>query len=134
MEVGFDKLLTSKWTKLPYWWGNKDLGYDCWGKKYKTVGYNVVYIFGKEGIGKNNPCYDYTERNPDGTYNVSTRYIKEYIDCSDWHFCLRHSHSGRLPIHIGDTPEELMKYLDLRFKLGLLDHGRCLTEKELSKL
>ena len=30
-----DKLLTNKWQKMTHWWGNPELGYDCWGKKYK---------------------------------------------------------------------------------------------------
>ena len=102
-----DELLTDTWQKMPYWWGNLDLGYECWGKRYKS-GYSKVYIFGRK------------------------HKHKEQHEITDYSFCVRHSHSGMFKKD--SSPEELMKYLDLRYKLDLLDHGRSLTDKELEKL
>jgi len=106
MEVEFDKTLTDKWEKLPYWWGNPELKFECWGKKYKDS--SKVYIFGK------------TDRH------------KEPHSITDFLFVVRNSHSEMFKKD--STSDELMNYVDLRYKLGLLSHGRNLTEKELQKL
>jgi len=103
MNIEMDKLLTNKWQKMTHWWGNPELGYDCWGKKYKD-GFRV-YIFGKKDNHK-----------------------KEY-EIWDYHFCVR-DHYGAA-FKKDSTPEQVMEYIDLRQKLKLLDSGRNLTKNEL---
>jgi len=115
--MAFDKTLTNQWTKMPYWYGNPDLNYDCWGKKFLQNGtHYLIYLFGKEGNGKNQPCYDYTGKNPDGTYDVSTRYVKEYKDFSDWHFVVKDLYSGGFYPEVPKDAYEAMSILDNRFK------------------
>ena len=107
MTVLMDKLLTNEWTKMPYWWGNPDLGYECWGKKYPS-GYSKVYIFGRKNKHK------------------------EEYQVSDYMYCVRESHSGMF--RENSTPEQLMAYLDLRHKLRLMDSGRSLPETALKQI
>ena len=105
MNIEMNKLLTNSWQKMTHWWGNPELGYECWGKQY-TKGYSHVYVFGKP-------------------YNKEDK-MSGYV------FCVRHSHSGMFKKD--STPEQVMEYIDLRQKLGLLDNGRNLTKNELKKL
>lgn len=106
MKIKYDKILTNEWVKLPEWWGNPSLGLDCWGKKYKDG--TKVYVFGLKDKHK------------------------EQFQISDFGFCVRNSHSGML--NSDSSAIDVMKYLDLRYKLGLIDHGRSLTENELKQL
>jgi len=57
---------------------------------------------------------------------------KELHQITDFHYVVRGSHSGMFESN--SSAEEVMKYVDLRYKLKLLDHGRNLTEDELKKL
>lgn len=125
--MNFNKVLTNEWTKMPYWYGNPDLDYHCWGKKFKA---KCVYVAGKEGRGKHSPCYRYTGRNQDGTYDIATRFISHYIDTIDYFYSITDEFSGSMEFELGNTPEILMKYIDFRYKKGILLHGRSLTDLE----
>lgn len=120
MEVEFDKLLTTKWQKFPYWYGNPDLRYECWGKKYnKSYGTYKVYIFGKKDRGKNTPCFDYTNKDPErGFWDESTKYIKEFKDFSDWNYVVRGLYSNTFDFTkpLPQSGEEACEMLDEIFK------------------
>jgi hypothetical protein len=118
-----DKSLTTSWKQMPEWWGNPELGFECWGKVYnKNYGTYEVYVFGKKDYGKNSPQYDYTNKDPEkGFYDESTRYIKGYVDHSDWNFCVRGCYSGSVGYaHLNDilpqSGPEACKMLDKIFE------------------
>jgi hypothetical protein len=97
--------------------GNPSLGLDCYVKDFLQNGTVYrIYLFGKEEIDKNRPCYDYTGKNPDGTYDVSTRYIKEYKDFSNWHFCVKGHYTGGFYPEIPVDANDAMNQIDERFK------------------
>jgi hypothetical protein len=103
-----DKLLTKKWVKMEYWYGNPELNLDCWGRKITSnrQGYNV-YVFGKKDQHK------------------------ELYQITDFSFVVRNNFTGMFKPD--STAEELMAYIDFRAELGILSHGRSLTEKELQQ-
>src|SRR5438105_890006 len=70
--------LIDGWIKQSEWHGNPELGYVSYMKKFPTPsGRKVpVYLFGKEGNGKNKPCRD-LEGN-----------ISHYQDFPDWSYCV----------------------------------------------
>jgi hypothetical protein len=106
MVIKADKTLTNKWELQPEWYGNPELGYECWGKKYQDG--SKVYVFGLKDKHK-------------GLHEIT-----------DYHYVLRHSHSGMF--NSDSSALEVMTYLDLRYKLGLLDSGKSLTETQLKLL
>jgi hypothetical protein len=109
--------LTRQWVKQKEWRGNPKLGLESWGKVFVRNGVEyAIYVYGKEGDGKNIPCYDYTGKNPDGTYDVSTRYVREIKDFSDWHYVVSNYYSGSFYPEVPKDVHEAMNMLDLKFK------------------
>jgi len=95
------KILTDKWVKQPEWWGNPELGFDCWGKKFGDL---KVYVVGKKD-----------------------RHKEEHVT-NDYFYVVKGEFSGML--EKDTSAEQLMDYLDFRFEIGILDSGRSLTETE----
>lgn len=131
--------LPEGWEKQKEWHANPSLGYDSYKKVFKSPRNRKgipVYVFGKEGSGKNTPVYDYTEKDAEGKYVAESRYIKEYKDFSDWNFVVSGSHSGSF---YPETPtlEEALKIIDEKQTAGKLIYkqgGEVTSAEETVKL
>ncbi len=113
-EVEAGKKHNNTWYKQSQWGGNPALGYESYMKHFTNqfTGRKVpVFIYGKEGSGKNTPMYGY-EKNVDGT-----RKIESYYDAPDWHFVVSagthsdYSYSGSFYPN-NPTLAEAMKIVD----------------------
>lgn len=89
MKLEMNKLLTNEWQKMECWWGNTELGFECWGKK---IGGNYLYVWGKEDKHK------------------------EEYQVSDFMYSLVGEWSGMFKPNT--SAEDLMKYVDFRHILS----------------
>lgn len=108
------------WEKQPEWHGNPSLGLDSY-KKIFTYGYSnrkiPVYIFGKEGSGKDTITYG---RDENGNKIVTGKY-----DFPDWQFVVSAGASSDLSHSGGFYPQtptlkEAMDILDEKYSIGKL--------------
>lgn len=105
MKVAMDKDLTLTWEEMPEWYGNPALNYECYGKKFQDG--TKVYVFGLEDKHKVENCI------------------------TDFNYVVKGEYTGMFR---PDTSAlELMNYVDFRYKLGILSHGRVLTSDETKK-
>jgi len=108
------------WVKQKEWHGNPSLGYESWKKNFKTPGGRAVpvYLFGKEGKGKNTIIYTQDEQGktiPSGNT----------FDAPDWSYCVSagpnsdYTHSGGF---YPETPslQEAMDKIDALDKIKRL--------------
>ncbi len=112
------------WTKQKEWHGNPELGYDCYLKTFRNPFNGVttpVYIFGKEGSGKDTPIYGRDEN--DNPIVISGH----KFDAPDWSFVVsagansEYSYSGGF-YPATPTLEQTMEIVDKMYKDGKLIH------------
>lgn len=111
------------WEKQKEWHGNPALGYDSYKKIFKvpSSGRRVpVFVFGKEGKGKNTPIWS-EENNPDGSRKLSG----ETFDAPDWSYVVSAGANSDLSHSGGFYPQtptllEALAIVDEKYKSGRL--------------
>ena len=123
------------WEKQPEWHGNPELGFESYKKIFSSkAGRKIpVYIFGKEGNGKNKPTY--------GTDENGNRIETGRHDFSDWNYVVSAGANSDLSHSGGFYPEtptlkQAMDIIDAKSKENKLiyESVRDIDPKFLKKV